>query len=152
MDLPIFSIVAKGSDLLYGEAGQDWLYANSAYDTLYGGEGDDFLYGRYETSLLNGGEGDDVLDGSGILIGGTGADRFVFNVNWNETARIEDLQSNDTIVLQTGESSPNPLSVIQLAHSGDTTVITSTVSALEITLVGTYNMGDIQFDVDVIFS
>jgi Ca2+-binding RTX toxin-like protein len=65
-----------GDDILHGEQGRDYLWGEAGRDTLFGGAGSDFL---------SGGSGNDYLDGYGdsvfveydVLVGGSGADRFV---------------------------------------------------------------------------
>lgn len=49
----------KGTDTIYGNGGDDQLYAGAARDRLYGGNGDDLLSGGADRDILRGGSGDD---------------------------------------------------------------------------------------------
>ncbi|WP_162270304.1 S8 family serine peptidase [Bordetella ansorpii] len=84
-------------------------YSTSDVSTMRGGAGNDTLTG---TGLLSGDDGNDSITGSGVLdggagndvltsyggtlIGGSGADRFVFTSGF-KTSGIEDLESQDTV-------------------------------------------------------
>jgi Ca2+-binding RTX toxin-like protein len=89
----------QGTDLLYGEDGNDTLRAGSDADTLFGGTGNDVLYAALAGGtdnggeLLYGGDGNDTLyaglalTGVGdTLYGGADADSFVINVVGNAAA------------------------------------------------------------------
>ncbi len=68
---------------LFGGLGDDLLSGGSKDDVLAGGDGNDTLAGGKGTDTLDGGAGNDALDDGmkdgrqDVLIGGTGADRFV---------------------------------------------------------------------------
>lgn len=68
---------------LSGGLGDDVLTGGSKNDVLSGGDGNDVLSGGKGLDALDGGAGDDTLDDGvkdrqqDVLIGGTGADRFV---------------------------------------------------------------------------
>lgn len=74
-----------GDDQILGWAGNDYLYGEQGNDYLLGESGDDSLYGGAGSDFLSGGLGNDYLDGFGnsafvefdVLVGGSGADRFV---------------------------------------------------------------------------
>jgi hypothetical protein len=93
--LPCTANGGAGNDYLKGGSGADRLYGDAGNDVLYGEAGDDYLNGGLGADKLYGGAGNDFLDGghrSGIvlcalgysgdgspdvLVGGTGADTFV---------------------------------------------------------------------------
>jgi Ca2+-binding RTX toxin-like protein len=72
-----------GGDVLYGNLSQDVLAGGNETDTLYGGQGNDAVNGEGGNDLLFGNRGDDVLNGGATgndtLLGGSGADNFVFD-------------------------------------------------------------------------
>ena len=66
-----------GADYIAGAGGDDWLNGNADNDQLYGGGGADFLVGGYGDDKLDGGPGQDLLAGGrddDTLTGGDGAD------------------------------------------------------------------------------
>lgn len=77
---------ADYTEILRGNAGDDWIYGGDGdddllglpgNDVLYGGPGDDRLYGGTENDELHGGVGSDILrgeEGSDQLFGGEQAD------------------------------------------------------------------------------
>lgn len=76
-----------GADMLYGGAGNDWLFGNRGNDMLEGGVGNDVLFGGEDSDFLQGGDGDDELygnagvgspleDGEDYLDGGAGNDKL----------------------------------------------------------------------------
>ena len=70
--------------LIEGESGHDILWSHTGNDTLQGGVGNDSLHGGSGIDRLEGNDGADTLNGgdndsADILIGGLGADRFVFD-------------------------------------------------------------------------
>jgi Ca2+-binding RTX toxin-like protein len=73
-----------GRDTLVGEMGDDVLYGGTGNDRLYGNVGTytrgDRLYGNSGNDYLDGGQGDTLPD---LLVGGSGADRFVKDLVWN---------------------------------------------------------------------
>jgi Ca2+-binding RTX toxin-like protein len=91
-------------DRIFGGLGDDRLFGNDAFDFLHGEDGNDILDGGAGADELFGDAGDDVLilgaDG-GRASGGTGSDRFVFELqvdrqtqSWNildlSTASLKD--------------------------------------------------------------
>jgi Ca2+-binding RTX toxin-like protein len=69
-----------GDDQLFGEGGNDALYGEAGNDTLDGGEGSDYLDGGAGLDTLVGVNSNSPTPGLGerdILVGGTGADRYV---------------------------------------------------------------------------
>lgn len=54
---------AFGSDLVYGDAGQDVLYGQDGADTIWGGGDDDDIYGELGADVLNGEGGEDAILG-----------------------------------------------------------------------------------------
>jgi Ca2+-binding RTX toxin-like protein len=95
-----FPQFAKGTNLLYGEEGDDNLVSGySGNDQLHGGEGNDRLTGLNGNNLLDGGTGDDILQG------GFGADKFRFNSQWEGLDTITDfsrIQGDKIEVLASG--------------------------------------------------
>ncbi len=55
-----------GADVLYGGAGNDWIFAGGGDDLLDGGADADILFGEAGHDVLDGGTGDDVLNGDEI--------------------------------------------------------------------------------------
>jgi Ca2+-binding RTX toxin-like protein len=96
-----------GADSLYGDTGNDSLNGGSYNDDLSGGDGSDWLsggdgndelWGNDGRDRLYGSDGNDTLSGGAsrdILGGGRGADLYQL---W------EDVQAQDTIVLNAGGS------------------------------------------------
>ena len=69
-----------GNDTFYGEAGNDQAIANGGNDQLFGDLGNDDLNGGLGDDQLFGGEGDDLLtggSGSDSFTGDSGSDRFM---------------------------------------------------------------------------
>ena len=117
-----FVLGGSGSDRLLGGGGSDYLVAGpsgAAIETLMGYAGDDILIGgdyvthSFTTYYLDGGDGADVLilgNGSGIVSGGDGSDRFVINpiqgsdVGFNLSVRDFDY-SSDRLVFSVPELS-----------------------------------------------
>lgn len=117
-----FVLGGSGSDRLLGGGGSDYLVAGpsgAATETLMGYAGDDILIGgdyvthSFTTYYLDGGDGADVLilgNGSGIVSGGDGSDRFVINpiqgsdVGFNLSVRDFDY-SSDRLVFSVPELS-----------------------------------------------
>ncbi|OAJ33284.1 RTX-I toxin determinant A from serotypes 1/9 [Piscirickettsiaceae bacterium NZ-RLO1] len=64
-----------GEDQIFGGAGNDWLAGNSGNDLLKGGLGDDRLEGNAGDDEIHVGQGDD------IAMGHSGNDLFVFNLD-----------------------------------------------------------------------
>ncbi|NUQ61379.1 MAG: hypothetical protein HUU20_02755 [Pirellulales bacterium] len=90
-----------GADCLIGGAGDDWLYGLLGSDALYGGQGDDNLYGGEGRDRLYGHDGNDGLFGgdggaTDLLVGGSGADRFLTQKDlWETRDIIADWQAAD---------------------------------------------------------
>jgi Ca2+-binding RTX toxin-like protein len=71
-----------GSDRLIGGEGGDTMTGGAGADRLSGGAGNDDLRGGGGRDALNGGSGRDSLDGGGgsdVLVGGANADTFSFS-------------------------------------------------------------------------
>jgi hypothetical protein len=69
---------------LDGGGGGDLLLGANGPETLRGGSGNDFLDGNIGLDVVDGGDGTDTMqwdpgDSSDTIVGGPGADRFVFN-------------------------------------------------------------------------
>jgi Ca2+-binding RTX toxin-like protein len=84
----------SGNDTIAGGDGQDTLQGDDGDDLLFGGAGDDVITGGSGSNTLSGDDGNDVLISSGgggnLLIGGPGADRFV----WSGPNKRKALQSS----------------------------------------------------------
>lgn len=63
----------QGADILYGEADNDTLVGCDGDDRLYGGSGDDLMTGDYGKLVYNSGAGT-VIQGNDVLDGGDGDD------------------------------------------------------------------------------
>ena len=55
-----------GADVLYGGAGNDWIFAGAGDDLADGGADNDILFGEAGHDVLDGGTGNDVLNGDAI--------------------------------------------------------------------------------------
>ncbi|MEQ1950727.1 calcium-binding protein [Mesorhizobium sp. CN2-181] len=65
------SLIARGDDLIFGEAGEDDMFGQTGNDQLYGGADADRLYGGTGNDFLDGGTGLDTMEG------GAGNDFYV---------------------------------------------------------------------------
>ncbi len=98
---------ASGRVSLYGNAGDDRLYASPAgsylfgatgADVLHGGPGRDTLDGESGNDLLSGGAGADALDGGfgrNVVTGGPGRDRIDVHGNGHDHIRARDGARDD---------------------------------------------------------
>ena len=103
-----------GADLIYGDDGNDTLYGNSYNDTLMGGNGTDRLSGGTGNDAISGGEGRDQLygnDGNDLLSGGNSRDVLGGGKGADLYQLWEDVQSQDTIVLNAGASGLLPSTI-----------------------------------------
>jgi len=57
------AVSARGNDVIYAGAGNDFVSANGGDDEVYGGSGTDVLFGDGGNDFIAGGDGDDVLIG-----------------------------------------------------------------------------------------
>ncbi|MCS6920903.1 MAG: hypothetical protein NZM07_03110, partial [Elioraea sp.] len=65
--------LAEGdADVLYGGAGEDWVFAGAGDDYLEGGAGDDVLFGEAGADIVIGGSGDDHLVGDSASVDAAG--------------------------------------------------------------------------------
>ena len=129
-----------GADTLYGDDGADVLGGGEGLDTLYGGAGADFLNGEEDHDIVDGGGGADEIfggDGNDLLVGGGGADRFVFQsgdsgVGTGDRDFVADFSQaqNDKIDLHffdgldfIGESGFSAPDQVRYFHSNGNTVI-----------------------------
>ncbi len=65
--------------VIYGGAGNDFLFAGDGGDAVHGGDGDDFIAGGIATDLLWGDQGNDVIrggEGNDSVRGGAGNDQL----------------------------------------------------------------------------
>lgn len=88
-------IAGRASDVVRGNAADNWLCGMSGNDTLYGASGHDTLDGGAGADRLSGGRGNDlyVVDGADTLIelAGEGVDRVRATVNYTLGAHFEAL-------------------------------------------------------------
>jgi Ca2+-binding RTX toxin-like protein len=71
-----------GDDVIYGLSGNDFLSGNAGNDSLYGGVGHDRLVGCDGNDWLDGSDGIDVLwggAGADVLLGGADVDHFLWD-------------------------------------------------------------------------
>ncbi|WP_181359648.1 calcium-binding protein [Vibrio splendidus] len=140
----------SGNDNVYGGAGDDVIHGQNGNDHLYGEAGNDTITaGYYGNSTLDGGTGDDTLSvtavtstsstvrnnangashtfiggqGNDRLVGGLGADRYVFNRgDGHDTIRDKDWWisgSKDRIELGEGITQSD----LSIRHEGDHLVL-----------------------------
>ena len=89
-------------DDLFGDAGDDLIYAGSAEDNVWGGDGDDTLFGGDAADTIDGGAGGDILwggAGADDITGGTGADHFSFVAGHGEDTVHDFNVDEDTLNL-----------------------------------------------------
>lgn len=84
--VPATIIGSKGSDIIYGTSGDDYIVGLEGNDIIYGmggndlicgGEGNDILVGGHGNDIIDGDRGNDIIFGAGgddTLIGGEGND------------------------------------------------------------------------------
>ncbi len=105
----------EGDDKANGGKGRDFLYLGSGDDNGNGGKGRDVIYGEGGDDILNGRQGGDRL------IGGEGADRFIFTATSGRDV-IEDFAAGeDVLVIRSGADGLDDLSIRQ---DGANTIIT----------------------------
>lgn len=84
-----------GNDTIYGESGNDLIYAGGGKDYVNGGSGNDLIYGGDGSDTINGDTGNDTIVADGgydYLSGGlSGVDVFVFTCE-TDGATITDFQ------------------------------------------------------------
>ena len=71
--------VGVSIDTMFGDAGNDQLFAGGGNDNLNGGDGADTLIGDAGNDTLNGGNGNDILRGGGGTATVGEVDTFVFD-------------------------------------------------------------------------
>jgi Ca2+-binding RTX toxin-like protein len=103
-----------GNDIVIGLPGDDSISGGTGNDLLFGRAGDDILFGTVESLLGNA----PVTSGDDVLVGGDGADFFVFDLRDALASNvgndvIPDFEPGDTIILagltQTLDSNGNGL-------------------------------------------
>jgi Ca2+-binding RTX toxin-like protein len=116
--VPIFDSTvddyASNANEIYGWEGDDTLYGGNYGDILSGGEGNDYLNGGPGFGILYGGEGEDTIAGgedgdstgdrNNILIGGLGADNFLFRSVKGGIDRIVDFDADEGDTIQVSAS------------------------------------------------
>jgi len=73
----------NGNYTIYGDSGDDTIFAGSGNVTVHGGAGDDLIFAGSGNATLEGGSGTDLLEtnssGTNALIGGSGGDALIAN-------------------------------------------------------------------------
>jgi len=139
------------SDFIHGLDGSDTLRGGDGNDLIYGQEGNDTIYGENGNDTLVGGQGSDYIEG------GSGADTYVHTRGeGNDTIYNLDYSSgraSDKLILK-GVNSDEA----EIKRSGNSLVITDTVSGEVITVSNAFNWGDgraylekVEFDDGVVF-
>lgn len=132
----------NGSDVIFGEWGDDEISGNDGADSLYGGVGDDTLKGGSENDIIEGNDGNDHLEGgtgddlliveagNDLIDGGDGIDTISYSkspngitVNLDET---NSYQSENSI-----SASPEPNFTIASGTAEDGFETTDTLENLE---------------------
>lgn len=100
-----------GRDTLRGGADNDEISGGGANDLIEGGTGDDQLRGDVGQDTIDGGSGDDEIYGSGspksagqdddVLIGGTGADDFIFELALSKNLNGDDVITDYSVIEDT---------------------------------------------------
>ena len=74
------TFAGSGNDMIYGDAGIDFIYGGVGTASIDGGTGNDFIYGGTGSETIHGGTGDDYIktgDGNEQIFGDTGNDLLV---------------------------------------------------------------------------
>ncbi|GHG24525.1 hypothetical protein GCM10017322_23170 [Paracoccus aerius] len=110
------------NDQLYGEAGNDILFAGDGDDRLDGGAGSDLLLGGNGRDKLYGGTHNDVLNGGSgadLMVGGTGRDLYLADPS--DTLRESKDGGLDVVVaLRNGTYNLNNVEAFMLADQSTT--------------------------------
>ncbi len=88
---------SSGDDVIYGGTGNDDIYGGLGNDTLYGEDGNDTIRGAGGQDVIDGGDGNDTLyggDDNDIIYGGAGNDK-IYGDDGDDTLYGGD--GNDTI-------------------------------------------------------
>ena len=122
-----------GNDTIYGEAGNDTLYGGNGNDTIVGGLGNDYLEGGSDTDTY-------------IHTRGDGSDT-IYNLDYSAG------RASDKLIFR-GVNSDEA----DIKRSGNSLIITDTVSGEVITVTNAFNWGDgraylekVEFDDGVVF-
>jgi Ca2+-binding RTX toxin-like protein len=87
-------------DVIFGEAGEDWIDGNEGPDRIYGGTGDDILSGGKKNDWLNGGaDNDELLGGKAedVLAGAEGSDTLFGAQGDDQLNGVDSVVANDTL-------------------------------------------------------
>ncbi|CFQ13964.1 calcium-binding protein [Yersinia enterocolitica] len=85
---------------IYGDVGNDIIYAKGGNNMLSGGDGNDELFGGNGNDLLYGGQGDDILnsgDGINVFAGEEGDDSYVFEPGHGDNIIFDNKGRNSII-------------------------------------------------------
>jgi Ca2+-binding RTX toxin-like protein len=107
-----FRVLSGGRHLIYADGGDDAVFVHAGLATVYGGSGDDTIFAAAPLAVLFGGDGNDLITVLGVgniidggagddhLVGGKGADTFVFSMNSGNDTLIGFQPHLDAISLQ----------------------------------------------------
>ncbi|MBU2993261.1 calcium-binding protein [Octadecabacter sp. 1_MG-2023] len=94
-------VADDAADRLFGGDGDDVLAGGNGDDRLFGGNGNDTIILGEGDQIVNGGAGDDILgsegNGTNVLIGGSGADQFLFVASSSTVATIRDFNAAEDV-------------------------------------------------------
>jgi Ca2+-binding RTX toxin-like protein len=119
----------NGIAQMFGEAGDDQLYASKGSGVLDGGAGNDYLSASNGIYALLGGDGNDTLEAAGTgeftFTGGAGADVFTYRIGMVNPVKVTDFEDGkDHIYLWDNHYYGNvPFESLQISDSADGAII-----------------------------
>lgn len=151
-----FRVLSGGRHLIYADGGDDTVIVHSGLATVYGGTGDDTIFAAAPLASLFGGDGNDLITAFGVgniidggsgddhLVGGKGADTFVFAMNSGNDTLIGFQPHLDAIELQ--QSAQDEVWLEQT--DGGSVVFLGGADSILLELVFIDNLSSIKFVVD----